>query len=40
MVGIITGVFLIISYCLWCCCKVAGDADKIIEESQKKTVDL
>lgn len=39
MVGIIAGVFLIISYCLWCCCKVASDADKITEESQK-IVDL
>lgn len=36
MVGIIAGVFLIISYFLWCCCKVASDADKITEESQEK----
>ena len=36
MVGIIIGVFLIIGFGLWCCCKVAGDADKITEESQEK----
>lgn len=27
---------LIIGFSLWCCCKVASEADKIIEESQEK----
>lgn len=36
MVGIITGVFLIIGFGLWCCCKVASEADKIIEENREK----
>lgn len=34
MVGIIIVAFLITSYCLWCCCKVASDVDKITEENQ------